>query len=135
LASLVSLVLTQYPDVNLSWLTEFYPDTAGDLAVAIRAVVGLVPEVVAARFSEFLARHPQLTAKQQRFMALLQNHVAKFGVITLDKLYEAPFTQVSPDGPDGVFDDKTVEDLITVIDRFRPDRGQQRQSNASGQGN
>lgn len=120
LTALVSLVLTQHPDVNLVWLTEFYPDTAGDLAAAIRTIVGMEPEIVAERFGEFFTRHPQLSAKQQRFMALLQNHIAKFGAVTLDKLYEAPFTQVSPDGPDGVFDDAAVEELITVIDRFRP---------------
>jgi type I restriction enzyme R subunit len=124
LMALVSLVLTQHPDVNLTWLTEFYPDTAGDLVTAIRTVVGLEPEVVASRFGEFFARHPQLSAKQQRFMALLQNHIAKFGAITLAKLYEAPFTQVSQDGPDGVFDDAMVEELIAVIDRFRSGIGQ-----------
>jgi type I restriction enzyme R subunit len=53
-------------------------------------------------------------------MALLQNHIAKFGVVTLDKLYESPFTQVSEDGPDGVFDNAEVEELIAVIDGFRP---------------
>lgn len=119
LTALVSLVLTQHPDINLTWLTEFYPDTAGDLVSAIRTIVGLEPEVVAERFGEFFARHPQLSSKQQRFMALLQNHIAKFGVITLDKLYDAPFTQVSEDGPDGVFDDTEVKELIAVIDSFR----------------
>lgn len=120
LMALVSLVLTQHPDVNLTWLTEFYPETAGDLATAIRTIIGLEPEIVAERFGEFFARHPQLSAKQQRFMALLQNHIAKFGVVTLDKLYESPFTQVSEDGPDGVFDNAEVEELIAVIDGFRP---------------
>jgi type I restriction enzyme R subunit len=124
LASLVSLVLTQHPDVNLTWLTEFYPDTAGDLVAAIRTIVGMEPEVVAERFGEFFAKHPQLSAKQQRFMALLQNHIAKFGAVTLDKLYEAPFTQVSADGPDGIFDDAEVEELIAVIDCFRPNSDQ-----------
>jgi type I restriction enzyme R subunit len=67
LATLVSLVLTQHPDVNLAWLTEFYPDTAGDLATAIRTIVGMEPEVVAERFANFFTRHPQMSAKQQRF--------------------------------------------------------------------
>ncbi|WP_412481114.1 DEAD/DEAH box helicase family protein [Azonexus sp. IMCC34839] len=124
LGSLVSLVLTHHPDVNLAWLTEFYPDTAGDLATAIRTIVGMEPEIVAERFAEFFARHPQMDAKQQRFMALLQNHIAKFGVVTLDKLYESPFTQVSEEGPDGIFDNAAVEDLIVVIDAFRPESGQ-----------
>jgi type I restriction enzyme R subunit len=120
LNTLVSLVLTQHPDVNLAWLTEFYPDTAGDLATAIRTIVGMEPEVVAERFANFFTRHPQMSAKQQRFMALLQNHIAKFGVVTLDKLYESPFTQVSEEGPDGIFDNAAVEDLIAVIDGFGP---------------
>lgn len=120
LNTLVSLVLTQHPDVNLAWLTEFYPDTAGDLATAIRTIVGMEPEVVAERFANFFTRHPQMSAKQQRFMALLQNHIAKFGVVTLDKLYESPFTQVSEEGPDGIFDNAAVEDLIAVIDGFSP---------------
>ena len=120
LSSLVSLVLTQHPDVNLSWLTEFYPGTAGDLATAIRTIVGMEPEVVAERFAAFFSHHPQMSAKQQRFMALLQNHIARFGVVTLDKLYEPPFTQVSEEGPDGIFDDAAVEELIVVIDGFRP---------------
>ena len=120
LATLVSLVLTQHPDVNLAWLTEFYPDTAGDLATAIRTIVGMEPEVVAERFANFFTRHPQMSAKQQRFMALLQNHIAKFGVVTLDKLYESPFTQVSEEGPDGIFDNAAVEDLIAVIGGFGP---------------
>ncbi|MEO6563651.1 MAG: DEAD/DEAH box helicase family protein [Nitrosospira sp.] len=63
LDALVSLVLTQHPGVNLSSLTEFYPDTAGDLAAAIRTIVGLEPEVVAERFASFFAHHPQLTAQ------------------------------------------------------------------------
>ncbi|WP_245754636.1 type I restriction endonuclease subunit R [Candidatus Accumulibacter aalborgensis] len=120
LNALVSLILTQHPDVNLAWLTEFYPDTAGDLATAIRTIVGMEAEVVAERFAEFMARHPRLTARQQRFMALLQNHIARFGVIGVGKLYEAPFTQVSPEGLDGVFDDRAAVELIAVIEGFHP---------------
>jgi type I restriction enzyme, R subunit len=120
LDALVGLVLAQHPDVNLSWLRDFYPDTAGDLAVAIRTVVGMEPAVVAKRFASFFTRHPEMSAKQQRFMALLQNHIAKFGAVTLAKLYEAPFTQVSDQGPDGIFDNSAIEELIAVIDGFGP---------------
>jgi type I restriction enzyme R subunit len=125
LDALVSLVLTQHPDVDLSSLTEFYPDTAGDLAAAIRTIVGLEPEVVAERFAGFFTHHPQLTARQQRFMALLQNHIAKFGAISLAKLYEAPFTQVSINGPDDLFDDVAMNELIAILDEFHfgPDLG------------
>ncbi|MEO6563652.1 MAG: hypothetical protein ABIN99_11510 [Nitrosospira sp.] len=47
-------------------------------------------------------------------MALLQNHIAKFGAISITKLYEAPFTQVSTNGPDDLFDNAAVEELIAM---------------------
>jgi len=125
LDALVSLVLTQHPDVHLEWLTEFYPDTAGDLAAAIRTVVGLEAEVVARHFADFLARHPQLTAKQQRFLALLQSHIAKYGAIALDRLYEAPFTQVDSNSLDGVFEPAAIDDLMVIIKRFQPEQPRQ----------
>ena len=41
---LVSIVLTQHPELNLKMLQEFYPDTAGHLDLAIRRIIGLDPK-------------------------------------------------------------------------------------------
>lgn len=120
LDALVSLVLTQHPDVNLALLTEFYPESAGDLAVALRGIVGLDGEVVSGLFSQFAAQHPSLSPKQQRFLALLQSHIAQFGAVSVAKLYETPFTQLDANGLDGVFDDQTAEELVTLIRPFQP---------------
>ncbi len=120
LDALVSLVLTQHPDVNLSMLTEFYPDAAGDLAIALRGIVGLDGELVSGLFADFAARHPSLSPKQQRFLALLQSHIAQFGAISVARLYDAPFTQLDANGLDGVFDDRTAEELVTLILPFQP---------------
>jgi hypothetical protein len=77
--ALVSLVLIQSPNASRDVLEEFFADTALPLDFAIRSIVGLDPEAVAARFAEFARRHPSITAKQTRFLALLQNHIARFG--------------------------------------------------------
>lgn len=61
-----------------------------------------------------------MTAKQQQFLQLLQNNIAKFGSIELDKLYEAPFTQVHADGLDGVFPGVAADELVTIIRTFEP---------------
>jgi type I restriction enzyme R subunit len=71
LRALVSLVLTQNPDVNLSLLLEFFPETAGHLDVAIRAIIFTDVEAMSARFSEFVRVHPGLTAKQIRFLDIV----------------------------------------------------------------
>ena len=91
---------------------------------AIRSIVGLDPDAVAARFSEFARRHPTLSAKQTRFLGLLQNHIARFGSITIDRLYEQPFTVVDADGLDGVFQEPDeIDDLLDILVVFAPPAG------------
>ncbi len=122
--ALVSLILVQSPDASRDVLVEFFADTAVPLDFAIRSILGLDPEAVAARFSEFARRHPTLSAKQTRFLGLLQNHIARFGSITIDRLYEQPFTVVDADGLDGVFEKpEEIDDLLDILVVFAPPTG------------
>ncbi|MDI9849547.1 DEAD/DEAH box helicase family protein [Rhodoblastus sp. 17X3] len=119
--ALVSLVLVQSPNANRDVLQEFFSDTAVPLEFAIRSIIGLDPEAVAARFADFAVKHPKLTAKQTRFLGLLQNHISRYGSITLDRLYDQPFTVVDADGLDGVFvNPNEVDDLLQILDGFVP---------------
>jgi type I restriction enzyme R subunit len=122
--SLVSLVLVQSPDASRHVLEEFFSETAIPLDFAIRSIVGLDPKTVAVRFAEFARRHPTLTAKQTRFLGLLQNHIARFGSVTLDRLYEQPFTVVDADGLDGVFEKpEEIDDLLDILSIYEPRMG------------
>ncbi len=79
------------------------------------------PDAVRARFEQFVAAHPALTAKQTRFLSLLQNHIAKYGAIEIERLYEDPFTLVDADGIDGVFPrEEDADALVRVIQTFGP---------------
>lgn len=120
LRALVSLVLTQEPDLDLSDLIEYYPETAGHLDLAIRSIIGLDAEAVKARFAAFDRKHTKLNSMQLRFLALLQNHIAKYGSIEIERLYEAPFTTLSADGVDGIFAEDQINDLIEIIGEFQP---------------
>lgn len=124
LQALVSLVLTQSPNASRDVLEEFFSATAAPLQDAIRAIVGMDARSVRDKFGEFVQKHPKLTAKQTRFLSLLQNHIARYGSITVDRLYETPFTVVDADGLDGVFEDEDeVNDLIEVVRGFAPLEG------------
>ncbi len=122
--ALVSMILTQSPSASRDVLAEFFSATAEPLLFAIRSIIGMDPETVKERFSDFARKHPKLTAKQTRFLALLQNHIARYGSITVDRLYDAPFTVVDANGLDGVFEnEKEVSDLLEVVRRFGPPAG------------
>jgi type I restriction enzyme R subunit len=121
LNAIISLVLTQNPDVGREALEEFFATTALPLDWAIRSMVGLDAEMVRDRFSTFVLSHPELTAKQTRFLGMLQNHIVKFGFITIDKLYDQPFTVVDADGPEGVFDKSDdIDQLMKIVNLFAP---------------
>ena len=122
--ALVSMILTQSPSARRDVLAEFFSTTAEPLLFAIRSIIGMEPETVKERFSDFARKHPKLTAKQTRFLALLQNHIARYGSITVDRLYDAPFTVVDANGLDGVFENENeVSDLLEVVRRFGPPPG------------
>ncbi len=124
LRALVSLVLTQEPDLDLFHLLDYYPETAGQLDQAIRSIIGLDPEAVKERFQSFARKHSKLNSTQLRFMQMLQNHIAKYGSIEIERLYEDPFTTLAADGVDGIFDNQQIDDLIEIIGAFRPSEGE-----------
>lgn len=115
---LVSLVLTQKADIDLAILREFYP-TAASLEKELRAIIGLDAAHVAEHFASFFTRHTQLSSMQMAFLNLLQRHIQEFGSIRIELLYEAPFTNMNAEGPEGIFtNDKQLQDLFTLIDTF-----------------
>lgn len=123
LESLVSLVLTQNPDVNLELLREFFPESAPPLDHIIRTIVGMEHEAVEKRFADFSRRYSE-DPRQTHFLRLLKNHIKKYGVITVEKLYEEPFITLASNGLDGVFeDDAQIGELLSIIETFQPHQG------------
>lgn len=121
LAAIVALVHTQNPTLPMATLNEFFASTTYPLEITLRQMVGLAPEIVRERFAAFVAAHPSLTAKQTHFLNLLQNHLIQYGFITVERLYDQPFTVIDADGPEGVFDKSSdLDDLMTILSPFTP---------------
>jgi type I restriction enzyme R subunit len=118
LQALTSLVLTQDGELDLNDLIDYYPESAGRLDQAIRRIIGRDAEQVAQVFSTFVQTH-NLNSQQIAFLRLLQNYIARYGSIELERLYEDPFTTIHADGLDGVFaDEPMAEELLTLIQGF-----------------
>ena len=120
LESLCSLVLTLDSSLDLHDLVDYFPETAGHLDQAIRSVIGRDAQTVHERFTAFVQEHTNLASHQIKFLDLLQNHIARYGSIEVDRLYQPPFTLLHTDSLDGLFDEPLANELLDIIDSFKP---------------
>jgi type I restriction enzyme, R subunit len=88
------------------------------LGLFVRSLVGLDREAAKAALGEFLTRKP-LTANQVEFINLVINHLTEHGVMDASLLYESPFTDLTPRGPDGLFESADIDALMGVLQLVR----------------
>ncbi|SDA15670.1 type I restriction enzyme, R subunit [Methylobacterium sp. UNC378MF] len=81
----------------------------------VRSLVGLERQAVNGAFAEFLASGTA-TREQIEFVGLVVDHLTAQGVMEPGLLYESPFTDVAPQGPEQVFDDAKTSRLFEVIE-------------------
>lgn len=88
------------------------------LGVFVRSLVGMDRGAAKDALSCFLTGKT-LTASQIEFVDLVVNHLAEHGVIEASALYESPFTDLSPRGPDHLFSEPEIDTLIAALDQVR----------------
>ncbi|MEM0514262.1 DEAD/DEAH box helicase family protein [Pseudoalteromonas sp. YIC-827] len=119
LETLNALVHIQNPNLDLNTLKEFYPDSTAGLDKILRTIVGMDKEAIENAFTEFVQQtHTHMNAKQQRFISLLKNHLMRYGMVSIEQLYDAPFTQVHDMGLDGVFSQAQADVIEQFIKQF-----------------
>jgi type I restriction enzyme R subunit len=84
------------------------------LGVFIRKLIGLDRQAAKRAFREYLDQKP-LTANQIRFIDLIIEYLTKNGVMDPALLYEAPFTDYSSKGLDGVFPDSEAQGIVLIL--------------------
>lgn len=88
------------------------------LGLFIRSLVGLDREAATAAFDHYLS-DASFTANQLRFVQLIVEHLTANGVMEVARLYESPFTDHAPHGPDMLFNNDDIEGIIVVLDQVR----------------
>lgn len=83
----------------------------------IRSLVGLDRHAVADAFSEFLS-DSTATAEQIEFIDMVIEHLTEKGTMDPGLLYESPFIDVAPQGPQQVFDLARAQKIVGVIEAF-----------------
>jgi type I restriction enzyme R subunit len=60
-----------------------------------------------------------LSANQIEFVNLIVNHLTEHGVMEPRRLYESPFIDLTPHGPEGLFSQSSIDELIALLDDVR----------------
>jgi type I restriction enzyme R subunit len=81
-------------------------------------LVGLDWGAAKAAFAAFLD-DKRYTANQIEFVNLVIDELAANGVIEPRRLYESPFTDLSPQGPDALFESSDVDRLLKAVADIR----------------
>jgi type I restriction enzyme, R subunit len=88
------------------------------LGLFVRSLIGLDRQAAKEALAGFLNGKP-LSANQIEFVDLIVNHLTAHGVIEAAMLYESPFTDLTPRGPDGLFSARQMDELLAAIDQVR----------------
>ena len=81
----------------------------------IRSIVGLELSAANEAFSSFI-NNPSLNSSQIRFVNMIIQYLTTNGVITAEKLFEPPFTEVNDNGLLGVFNQQDASDVVALIE-------------------
>jgi len=88
------------------------------LGLFIRSLVGLDRSAASEAFSEFLT-DSRLGVTEIRFIQMIVEHLTANGVMPAARLYEAPFTDFAPQGPDVLFSEDAVDRMVMILDDVR----------------
>ncbi|MBK7674547.1 MAG: DEAD/DEAH box helicase family protein [Candidatus Accumulibacter sp.] len=93
-------------------------EEAYGLGLLVRSLVGLDRQAAKEALAGFLAGKA-LAANQIEFVNLIVDHLTEHGVMEAAMLYESPFTDLTPRGPDELFSSAQVDELMRILDAVR----------------
>ena len=88
------------------------------LGLFVRSLVGMDRAAAKGALAGFLAGKT-LGANQIEFVDLIVDHLTEHGVMEARRLYESPFTDLTPHGPEGLFNPSAIDELIAALDDVR----------------
>jgi len=93
-------------------------EQSSGLGLFVRSLIGLDRQAAKEALGGFLAGG-NLKANQIQFLDEVVNHLTEHGCMEASRLYESPYTDFNPQGVDGIFNSKQVDQLISILDDVR----------------
>ncbi len=85
------------------------------LGLFVRSLVGLDRGAAKEAMAGFIAGKA-LSANQIEFINLVVDHLTEHGIVEPGRLYESPFTELTPRGPDGLFSPGQLDELMRALE-------------------
>ena len=93
-------------------------DEARGLGLFVRSLIGMDRGAAKEALAGF-TRGKTLSANQLEFVNLIVDHLTAHGVMEPARLYESPFTDLTPRGPDALFGKTDLDELMRALDAVR----------------
>jgi type I restriction enzyme R subunit len=97
-------------------------EQAHGFGLFVRSLVGLERDAAAEAFSRFLDDRTY-TRAQIDFVWVVVTHLTERGTMDVDLLYEAPFADHAPHGPEDLFSGSDVDALVDALAAVRATAG------------
>ena len=108
------LVASGGQQVDIAWANE----QGGGLGIFVRSLVGLDRSAATEAFEKYLDG-THFSADQVRFVSLIVDELTKNGVMEPARLFESPYTDHAPTGPDFFFPDADVDVIVETLDKIK----------------
>ncbi len=86
--------------------------------IFVRTLVGLNREVAKGLFNDFLVG-TIYNSNQIEFINLIINQLVEHGIVEVSLLYESPFTDIAPRGPEAIFTADQIQKIIRLLDEIK----------------
>lgn len=84
------------------------------LGLFVRSLVGLDREAAKEAFGGYLDG-ARFDVHQVRFVELIVDELTLNGIMEPGRLYESPYTDHAPTGPDDLFDESAIDDIVEIL--------------------
>jgi type I restriction enzyme R subunit len=88
------------------------------LGLFVRSLVGLDRQAALEAFGHYLDG-TKFNANQLHFINLIVGELTNNGVMEPARLYESPFTDLAATGPESMFTESEVDNIVEILDTFR----------------
>jgi len=112
----------EHPHITIDLLRKVYNHRKAALVQFIKHILGIeqletFAETVTKAFDDFISKHSYLSSRQLQFLDLLKNFVLEKGDVSKRNLIESPFTMLHPEGIRGVFNQKEIDEILSLTEK------------------